>query len=102
MLFCDCPNHKEHIKLYTHTAKSCHTCQHWLTSKLSDVTTTIPEDGMVGTVEDTTLSCLTNPTSSTPNDVSMLLASGLSLASSSSNICAQDLIANALTALHKS
>ena len=84
--FCDCPNHKEHIKWHTHSTKSCHTHQHWLASKSTDATAAVMDDATATTTEDTTgLLSLTSATNSNPTDISALLASALSLASSSGN-----------------
>ena len=99
--FCDCPNHKDCLKWHTHTAESCHSHQCWLGSKLTNsVAVVTPEDATVATMEDTTLSLLTDPFATTPTHVSALLASILSLASGSGNTNAQDLVADTLDAIH--
>ena len=83
------------------TTESSHTHQNWIASKSTDATAAVTaEDATTMTAEDMRLSLLTDPSVATPNDVSALLVSTLSLASSSGNTHAQDLIEDALNALH--
>ena len=68
---------------------------------MTDATAAIdPEDATATTAEDTACSSLTHPSTTTPNGIAALLASDLSLTSSSGNTHAQDLIADALNTLH--
>jgi hypothetical protein len=92
--FCDCPNHRDKIKLPTHAADTCRTRLRWLEGK----SPAVANQGEVQTDNDGDAASAMTDNNSTATDISGLLASAMSLAGD--NPVAMELIADTLNATH--
>ena len=91
--FCDCTNHRDHIKWHPHPDPECRTCQKWLNDKNGAPAAAIVDD------QGSEVTDLTNATASiNSSEIYSLLAAAMSLAAGNKEVTAY--ISDALNALH--